>query len=118
VTFPGRIGDDMTAPVERWMPRCDWRDMDAIQAWAATVAAAPAADRCFLKEGSNGYVDARPNREDPDPHTTVRLVTASAAALAGALYVVMGFVAGAYWVSRSRSDLRRDRGPSCDVEAC
>ena len=24
VTFPGRIGDDMTGPLERWMPRGDW----------------------------------------------------------------------------------------------
>jgi menaquinone-dependent protoporphyrinogen oxidase len=31
VTFPGRIGDDMTGPLERWMARGDW---GAIQAWA------------------------------------------------------------------------------------
>lgn len=24
VTFPGRIGADMTGPLERWMPRGDW----------------------------------------------------------------------------------------------
>ena len=24
VTFPGRIGDDMTGPLERWMPRGAW----------------------------------------------------------------------------------------------
>jgi hypothetical protein len=39
VTFPGRIGNDMTGPLDRWMPRGDRRNMAAIQSWAATVAA-------------------------------------------------------------------------------
>jgi menaquinone-dependent protoporphyrinogen oxidase len=38
VTFGGRTGDEMTGLLERWLPRGDWRDFDAIRAWARSVA--------------------------------------------------------------------------------
>ena len=38
-TFPGRLADDMTGFFERWIPRGDWRDFDAVRAWADTIAA-------------------------------------------------------------------------------
>jgi menaquinone-dependent protoporphyrinogen oxidase len=36
-TFAGRIGDDMDGFFERWMPKGDWRDFDAVRAWADAV---------------------------------------------------------------------------------
>jgi menaquinone-dependent protoporphyrinogen oxidase len=40
VTFPGRVDDDMTGLLERWMPRGDWRDLNAVHSWAESIAAA------------------------------------------------------------------------------
>ncbi len=37
-TFPGRISDEMTGFLERWMPRGDWRDFAAIERWAVAIA--------------------------------------------------------------------------------
>ena len=37
-TFGGRVGDEMNGLLERWMPRGDWRDFDAVRVWAATIA--------------------------------------------------------------------------------
>ena len=37
VTFGGRIDESMTSFLERWMPRGDWRDMDAARAWGAAI---------------------------------------------------------------------------------
>lgn len=37
-TFGGRVGDDMTGFLERWMPRGDWRDFEAIRHWAEEIA--------------------------------------------------------------------------------
>jgi len=36
--LPGRISNEMTGFLERWMPRGDWRDFAAIEAWAAQIA--------------------------------------------------------------------------------
>jgi menaquinone-dependent protoporphyrinogen oxidase len=33
-TFPGKVGEEATGLLERWMPRGDWRDFDAIRKWA------------------------------------------------------------------------------------
>jgi menaquinone-dependent protoporphyrinogen oxidase len=38
VTFGGRIGEDMTGLFERWLPRGDWRDAEAVTAWACSIA--------------------------------------------------------------------------------
>ncbi len=40
VTFPGRGGEEMKGFFEKWMPRGDWRDFEAIAGWAKEVAAA------------------------------------------------------------------------------
>jgi menaquinone-dependent protoporphyrinogen oxidase len=37
-TFGGRVGEDMTGLFERWLPRGDWRDADAVTAWARSIA--------------------------------------------------------------------------------
>lgn len=37
-TFGGRIGDDMTGMLERWMPRGDWRDFDQVKTWGRKIA--------------------------------------------------------------------------------
>lgn len=37
-TFGGRAGDGMTGLFERWMPRGDWRDLDAVRDWAHRIA--------------------------------------------------------------------------------
>jgi menaquinone-dependent protoporphyrinogen oxidase len=37
-TFPGRISEEMTGLLERWMPRGDWRDFVSIEAWATQIA--------------------------------------------------------------------------------
>ena len=37
-TFGGRVGEDMTGLFERWLPRGDWRDSDAVRAWARSIA--------------------------------------------------------------------------------
>ena len=37
-TFPGRAGDDMGGFFERWIPKGDWRDFDAIRDWADAIA--------------------------------------------------------------------------------
>lgn len=39
-TFPGKIGDTMKGFWTRWIPKGDWRDFDAIAAWARGVASA------------------------------------------------------------------------------
>lgn len=36
-TFGGRVGDEMTGFLERWMPRGDWRDFDHVRAWARMI---------------------------------------------------------------------------------
>lgn len=38
MTFGGRAGPEMTGFMERHMPRGDWRDLDAVRAWAHTIA--------------------------------------------------------------------------------
>jgi menaquinone-dependent protoporphyrinogen oxidase len=37
-TFAGRVGEDMGGFFARWIPKGDWRDFDAVRAWAATIA--------------------------------------------------------------------------------
>jgi menaquinone-dependent protoporphyrinogen oxidase len=37
-TFGGRISPEMGGIFERWVPKGDWRDFDAIRAWANTIA--------------------------------------------------------------------------------
>ena len=37
-TFGGRAGDDMGGIFERWVPKGDWRDLDAVRAWANEIA--------------------------------------------------------------------------------
>lgn len=37
-TFGGRVGPEMTGPIERWILRGDWRDFGAIRRWAAGIA--------------------------------------------------------------------------------
>jgi menaquinone-dependent protoporphyrinogen oxidase len=37
-TFGGRVNDEMRGLLERWMPHGDWRDFDAVRAWAAHIA--------------------------------------------------------------------------------
>ena len=39
-TFAGRVGDNMGGFFARWIPKGDWRDFDAVRAWAAEIAAA------------------------------------------------------------------------------
>ena len=43
-TFAGRVGEEANGLLERWMPRGDWRDFDAIAAWARRVASEIAPD--------------------------------------------------------------------------
>jgi menaquinone-dependent protoporphyrinogen oxidase len=38
-TFGGRIDESMGGIFERWMPRGDWRDPEAIRAWVGLIAA-------------------------------------------------------------------------------
>jgi menaquinone-dependent protoporphyrinogen oxidase len=38
-TFPGKTGEYMGGFFGKWIPRGDWRDFDAIKAWAHGVAA-------------------------------------------------------------------------------
>ena len=37
-TFPGAAGEGMGGIFERWVPKGDWRDFDAIRAWADVIA--------------------------------------------------------------------------------
>jgi menaquinone-dependent protoporphyrinogen oxidase len=37
-TFGGRAGSDMGGIFARWIPKGDWRDFDAIRAWAVAIA--------------------------------------------------------------------------------
>lgn len=37
-TFPGKVGEEATGLLERWLPRGDWRDFDTIRRWASTIA--------------------------------------------------------------------------------
>lgn len=37
-TFGGRTGDEMKGFFERWIPKGDWRDFDAVHAWADEIA--------------------------------------------------------------------------------
>jgi menaquinone-dependent protoporphyrinogen oxidase len=41
-TFGGHVDDTMGGIFERWMPRGDWRDQAAIEAWADAIAEAVA----------------------------------------------------------------------------
>jgi len=36
-TFPGKVSEEATGFLERWMPRGDWRDFDRIKAWARSI---------------------------------------------------------------------------------
>ena len=36
-TFPGKVGEEATGLLERWLPRGDWRDFDAIRRWAGEI---------------------------------------------------------------------------------
>jgi menaquinone-dependent protoporphyrinogen oxidase len=38
MTFGGRVGPGMGGIFERWVPKGDWRDFEAIARWARTVA--------------------------------------------------------------------------------
>jgi menaquinone-dependent protoporphyrinogen oxidase len=40
-TFPGRVGEEMNGLLERWLPRGDWRDLDAVRAWGSSLVAQP-----------------------------------------------------------------------------
>jgi menaquinone-dependent protoporphyrinogen oxidase len=37
-TFPGRITEEMSGLLERWVPRGDWRNIEAQRAWARSIA--------------------------------------------------------------------------------
>jgi menaquinone-dependent protoporphyrinogen oxidase len=37
-TFGGRAGSDMGGIFARWIPKGDWRDFDAVRAWAGAIA--------------------------------------------------------------------------------
>jgi len=37
ITFPGKVSEEATGFLERWMPRGDWRDFDQIRAWAGSI---------------------------------------------------------------------------------
>jgi len=37
-TFGGRAGAEMQGVFERWIPKGDWRDFDAVRAWADEIA--------------------------------------------------------------------------------
>jgi menaquinone-dependent protoporphyrinogen oxidase len=39
-TFAGRVGENMGGFFARWIPKGDWRDFDAVRAWAVEIAAA------------------------------------------------------------------------------
>jgi len=41
-TFGGRAGSEMGGIFAQWVPKGDWRDFDAIRAWAASIADAVA----------------------------------------------------------------------------
>lgn len=36
--FGGRTGEEMTGIFERWIPKGDWRDLDAVRDWAHHIA--------------------------------------------------------------------------------
>jgi menaquinone-dependent protoporphyrinogen oxidase len=36
-TFPGKVGAGVGGMFEQWVPRGDWRDFDAIKAWARSI---------------------------------------------------------------------------------
>jgi menaquinone-dependent protoporphyrinogen oxidase len=36
-TFPGKIGEGTGGMFEKWVPKGDWRDFDAIKAWARGI---------------------------------------------------------------------------------
>ncbi len=40
VTFPGKVGPGVGGIFEKWVPKGDWRDFDAIKAWARTIGTA------------------------------------------------------------------------------
>jgi hypothetical protein len=37
-TVPGRITEEMSGLLERWVPRGDWRNIEAQRAWARSIA--------------------------------------------------------------------------------
>jgi hypothetical protein len=37
-TFGGRVGPEMGGVFERWVPKGDWRDFEAIRGWASHIA--------------------------------------------------------------------------------
>jgi menaquinone-dependent protoporphyrinogen oxidase len=37
ITFPGKVSEEATGFLERWMPRGDWRDFHQITAWAKSI---------------------------------------------------------------------------------
>ncbi len=37
VTFAGKVGDEATGLLERWMPRGDWRDFEHVTTWARSI---------------------------------------------------------------------------------
>ena len=43
-TFGGRVGEDMTGLLERWLPRGDWQDATAVRAWSRSIADAISPD--------------------------------------------------------------------------
>lgn len=36
-TFPGKVGPEVGGIFEKWVPKGDWRDFDAIKAWAHRI---------------------------------------------------------------------------------
>ncbi len=36
-TFPGKVGEGTGGVFEKWVPKGDWRDFDAIKAWARGI---------------------------------------------------------------------------------
>ena len=36
-TFPGKVGPGVGGIFEKWVPKGDWRDFDAIKAWARAI---------------------------------------------------------------------------------
>lgn len=37
VTFPGKVGEGVGGIFAKWVPKGDWRDFDAIKAWARAI---------------------------------------------------------------------------------